>query len=145
MIAYLTVVHTKKWYQLKYLEVVMNHIKKYNIWIYIDEFDTKKVGSPGFIMELHLKLMNLDALKFEMERNMINVNCNDEQVIEKCKEKNEVMDTKENKILKFVLLQRMKGWEEAPNRIESWVVIIQSIAEDAAYLKTLLSAIYDKR
>eukprot|EP00957_Ditylum_brightwellii_P101489 7734098-Ditylum_brightwellii.AAC.1 len=82
MIAYLTVVHTKKWYQLQYPEVVMNHIKKYNIWMYINEFDTKKVGSPGFITELHPKLTNLDALKFDMERKMMNVNCNDEQVVE---------------------------------------------------------------
>eukprot|EP00957_Ditylum_brightwellii_P024551 1853621-Ditylum_brightwellii.AAC.1 len=54
------------------------------------------------------------------------------------------MDTKENKIPKFVLFQCMKGWGEAPNRIESWAVIIQSTAEDASYLKILLSAVYDK-
>eukprot|EP00957_Ditylum_brightwellii_P088584 6747412-Ditylum_brightwellii.AAC.1 len=66
-----------------------------------------------------------------MERNIMNVNCNYEQVLEKWKEKNEVMDTKENKIPKFALLQCMKGWGEAPNRIESWVVIIQSTSEEA--------------
>eukprot|EP00957_Ditylum_brightwellii_P106835 8150492-Ditylum_brightwellii.AAC.1 len=66
----------------------MNHIKKYNIWMYIDEFDTKKVGSSGLITELHPKLMNLDALKFEMERNMMNVDCTDEQVVKIWKEKN---------------------------------------------------------
>eukprot|EP00957_Ditylum_brightwellii_P112981 8615402-Ditylum_brightwellii.AAC.1 len=78
MVAYLMVVHTKKWYQLKYLEMVMSHIKKYNIWMYIDKFDTKKVGSLGFITELHPKLTNLDALKFEMEQKMMNVDCNNE-------------------------------------------------------------------
>eukprot|EP00957_Ditylum_brightwellii_P146376 11144888-Ditylum_brightwellii.AAC.1 len=39
----------------------------------------------------------------------------------------------------------MKGWGEAPNRTESWVVIIQSATEDTAYLKTLLSAVYDNQ
>eukprot|EP00957_Ditylum_brightwellii_P102913 7843330-Ditylum_brightwellii.AAC.1 len=33
----------------------------------------------------------------------------------------------------------MKCWGEVPKQIEAWVVIIQSAAEDAAYLKTLLS------
>eukprot|EP00957_Ditylum_brightwellii_P111452 8500836-Ditylum_brightwellii.AAC.1 len=145
MIAYIMVVYTKKWNHLKYLEVVMNHIKKYNIWMYINEFDTKKVGSPGFITELRHQLTNLDALKFEMERNMMHVNCNDERVVEKWKLKNEVMNTKENKIPKFALLQRIKGQREAPKRIKSWVVIIQSAAEDATYLKTLISAVYNKK
>eukprot|EP00957_Ditylum_brightwellii_P091525 6969617-Ditylum_brightwellii.AAC.1 len=38
----------------------------------------------------------------------------------------------------------MKCWGEATKRIESWVMIIQSAAEDAAYLKTLLSEVYKK-
>eukprot|EP00957_Ditylum_brightwellii_P159603 12149247-Ditylum_brightwellii.AAC.1 len=76
---------------------------------------------------------------------MTNVDCNDEQAVETWKEKNNTRDTKENKILKFALLQRMKGLGEALKRIKSWVVIIQSAAEDAAYLKTLLEAVYDKK
>eukprot|EP00957_Ditylum_brightwellii_P155187 11813621-Ditylum_brightwellii.AAC.1 len=139
------IIHTKKWSKIKYLEVVMNHIKKYIIWMHIDNFDTKKVGSQGFITELHPKLTNLDALKFEIERKMINIDCNDERVVEKWKEKNKVRDTKENKISKFALLQHMKGWGEAPKRIKSWVVIIQSTTEVTAYLKTLLAAVYDKK
>eukprot|EP00957_Ditylum_brightwellii_P091526 6969617-Ditylum_brightwellii.AAC.2 len=83
MVAYLQILHTKMWFQIKMSAMVMNYLKKYNIWVYIDEFETKQVGSPGFLTELHLKLMDLMALKFELEQRMKQVDCNDKRIVKK--------------------------------------------------------------
>eukprot|EP00957_Ditylum_brightwellii_P088911 6770548-Ditylum_brightwellii.AAC.2 len=122
------------WFQIKTPTVAMNHLKKYNIWVYIDEFETRRVGSLDFITELHPKLTDLAALAFELEQRMRQVDCNNEHVIKKWKERNNIKNEAFNTIPKFVLLKRMKCWGEIPRRIESWAVMIQSVAEDAALI-----------
>eukprot|EP00957_Ditylum_brightwellii_P047469 3605020-Ditylum_brightwellii.AAC.2 len=62
---------------------------------------------------------------------MKQVNCEDERTVKKWKEQNNSTKEALNKIPKSALLQRMRCWGEAPKRIESWVVSIQSAAKDA--------------
>eukprot|EP00957_Ditylum_brightwellii_P019478 1469522-Ditylum_brightwellii.AAC.1 len=70
MVAYFQIVREKQWFQIKTLTVVMNHLKKYNTWVYMDEFEMRRVRSPGFLTELHPKLTNLAALTFGLEQMM---------------------------------------------------------------------------
>ena len=114
MIMYIMIVHKRAWYQIKRSEVVMNHLKKHNIWAYIDEFNTKKVGSPGFITELHPCLTNLKTFKTELESKMRDAECDEENVVHQWKEKNEAKDDMYNQIPKFTMNFQTKRWGEAP-------------------------------
>eukprot|EP00957_Ditylum_brightwellii_P012912 975718-Ditylum_brightwellii.AAC.1 len=75
---------------------------------------SQKVGSPDFLTELHPKLTDLLGLKYELEQRMKQVNCNDERVVKKWKEQNNVKNGAFNTVPKFMLLQKMKCWGEAP-------------------------------
>jgi hypothetical protein len=49
MYVYATIVHHKEWKDIKYSEMVLNHLKKNYVFAYVNEYEAKKVGSPGCI------------------------------------------------------------------------------------------------
>eukprot|EP00957_Ditylum_brightwellii_P094495 7194818-Ditylum_brightwellii.AAC.1 len=59
---YCKLVMYKNMGDLKYHEVVINYIKKKNIFINMDWFNCKEVASPGFIIDLHPKITRKDDL-----------------------------------------------------------------------------------
>eukprot|EP00957_Ditylum_brightwellii_P075687 5752183-Ditylum_brightwellii.AAC.1 len=120
MVLYMMVVYKKPWHMIKHHYIVMNHLKTNNIWVKIDEYDTKKAEIQD-------------------------VDCNEKQILAEWKKKNIAVDQEYNKIPKFCLLYQYKQWGENPNCIEAPVVHIQSVAEDSGYLKTLQSAVYGEK
>eukprot|EP00957_Ditylum_brightwellii_P141350 10770272-Ditylum_brightwellii.AAC.1 len=56
-----------------------------------------------------------------------------------------VKDQEDNIIPTFVMYTRSKKWGLHHDRVEAYVMNIQCAAEDAPYMKTLLSAAYEQQ
>eukprot|EP00957_Ditylum_brightwellii_P120496 9193588-Ditylum_brightwellii.AAC.1 len=123
MYMHMKIVHKISWKDIKFHYTVLSYLKRHQIIIIVDNFETKKIGSPGFITKVHPKLVNLKTLHKTIKESLGMVNCNDKKV---------VIEWKSN-----------KKWGQINNRTEATVIIIQSVAEDTPYLKTLLLAEYE--
>eukprot|EP00957_Ditylum_brightwellii_P131947 10061421-Ditylum_brightwellii.AAC.1 len=108
----------------------MTHFRKNNTWVYVNEYDTKYVGSPGFLTEIHPKLINLPTLKFDVEAGLKDVNCNEEKVVSKWEKKNNIEDELYNMIPNFKLFTQYKSFGDR-QQVSAPVIMIQSAAEDA--------------
>eukprot|EP00957_Ditylum_brightwellii_P053515 4055641-Ditylum_brightwellii.AAC.1 len=117
MVLYLKVIYTNDWGNIKFNQIVMTHLRKNYIWVYVDVYGTKCVGSPGFLTKICPKLIDLPQLKFAIEAGLKDVNCNEE------------------KYKRFGDKQQ----------VSTSVIMIRSAAEDAGYLKTTLSKSYKEQ
>eukprot|EP00957_Ditylum_brightwellii_P088486 6738983-Ditylum_brightwellii.AAC.1 len=140
----LSPVYQKTWKDIKFSETVLNHVKKTNVYIFVDEFKTKKVGSPGFITIIHLRLANLKQVKETIVEGLERVECDEEKIVEQWKEKNQDVEDMGNKIPHFAIFLQSKKWGQPPLPIEAMVISIQCAVEDTAYIKTLLSEASNK-
>eukprot|EP00957_Ditylum_brightwellii_P187094 14249434-Ditylum_brightwellii.AAC.1 len=127
----------------------------------MDQFNTRKVGTPECITKIHPKIHNMMKLRGLIEEGMKLVDCNKEETVIKWKEstskeakKTAITDPnqlarikakKENLLPTFGMYNGSKKWGLNHNRVKAYVVNIQCATEDAPYMKTLSSAAYKQK
>eukprot|EP00957_Ditylum_brightwellii_P111408 8496980-Ditylum_brightwellii.AAC.1 len=144
MMMYMKIMHKKQWKDIKSSKVVLSYLEKHSIYVYIDKFNSEKVGSLGFVTKIHPKLVNLSMLKYRIQEALKNAMCNREKVIEEWKNLYQDIETDGNTIPNFILLVQNHHWGQPPTRVEATVVVKQSAAKDMQYLKAHLSEVYCK-
>eukprot|EP00957_Ditylum_brightwellii_P185370 14114997-Ditylum_brightwellii.AAC.1 len=143
MYLYVTIVHHKEWKDIKFSEMVLNHLKKNHVFAYVDEYKAKKVGSPGCISKIHPKLVNIPNLKVAVMSRVKMAKCAEKEV-DKWKENHNHMDESTNALPFFTMFVQTKRWGQPPKRTKATMIVIQCAAEDTAYLKMLMSAAYEQ-
>eukprot|EP00957_Ditylum_brightwellii_P081318 6185834-Ditylum_brightwellii.AAC.1 len=112
MAMYLRIVYKKIWKEIKFLEEILNYITKYAV------------------------------TKFFIQEAIKKVNCDGEKVVDTWKNEYQDVEDKENTNPNFFLLIQKTQWGQPPGSVEATVVVIQSTAKDAQYLKTLILEAY---
>eukprot|EP00957_Ditylum_brightwellii_P069982 5315467-Ditylum_brightwellii.AAC.1 len=51
--------------------------------MFIDQFNTKKVGTPGFITQVHPKIHNMKKLQEAIDNGLKIVDCDKEETVKK--------------------------------------------------------------
>eukprot|EP00957_Ditylum_brightwellii_P111981 8539612-Ditylum_brightwellii.AAC.1 len=137
MVMYSKVVHQKAWKEIKNSKAVMSYLQQNHVFMFIDQFNAWKVGTPGFVMKIHPKNYNMKKLRGLLELEMRLVDCNKEEMVIKWKESTSAEDLKAA-ITDSHQLARIK--EKKENLLPTCCA-----AEDAPYMKTLLSAAYEQK
>ena len=114
MYVYTTIVHHREWKDIKFSEPVLNHLKKNHVFAYVDEYEAKKVGSPGCISKIHPKLVNIPNLKVAVMNGVRMAKC-DEKEVGKWKEKHNHMDESTNAVPFSQCLSRPKDGDNHQN------------------------------
>eukprot|EP00957_Ditylum_brightwellii_P212220 15367097-Ditylum_brightwellii.AAC.2 len=161
MIMYAKIIHQKAWKELKDSEAVMLYLRQNRVFMCIDQFNTRKVGTPGFVTKNHPKIHNMKKLRGAIEYGLKAVDCHKEETVRKWQDRSSaerilaevkdeeklarIKDQEENIIPTFVMYTGSKKWGPHHDRVDAYVVNIQCAAEDAPYMKTLLSAAYEQQ
>eukprot|EP00957_Ditylum_brightwellii_P146006 11118722-Ditylum_brightwellii.AAC.1 len=120
--------------------------------MFIDQFNTKKVGTPGFITRFHQKIHNMKKLREAIKNGLKIVDCDKEEAVKKwqasssadkrlAEVKDEgqlarIKDQEENIIPTFVMYAGSKKWGPHHDRVEAYVVNIQCATDNALYENT---------
>eukprot|EP00957_Ditylum_brightwellii_P024497 1849075-Ditylum_brightwellii.AAC.1 len=67
----------------------------------MNQYECKKVASPGLIMNIHPKITNIHALKHNITGRVINIDANSAPAVQEWKKKNSKMEDNENTIKSF--------------------------------------------
>eukprot|EP00957_Ditylum_brightwellii_P050813 3852773-Ditylum_brightwellii.AAC.1 len=102
----------------------------------------EKMSSPGFIGQIHPKLINLKTLKVALEVGMHSAKCDEERAVSKWKKKYKNKQDLLNTITHFKVYTQNKRWDPYYNRIEVTLPVIECAAKDGAYIKMVLSKAY---
>eukprot|EP00957_Ditylum_brightwellii_P107710 8217508-Ditylum_brightwellii.AAC.1 len=92
MFMHMTMVHFLLFWTLKRHARVCLYLNQKNIWIHQDHFSTAVVCTPGFIGNLHPKLINLQKLYQGLEEGTRNAKSDHKEVPKKWKQANQTED-----------------------------------------------------
>eukprot|EP00957_Ditylum_brightwellii_P156186 11887902-Ditylum_brightwellii.AAC.2 len=118
MVMFITVAHILPWDTLKYSKKGLQHLNKQSVSAYVDEFNMEKTSSPGFVQQIHPKLINLKSLKVALEVGMRSAKCNKERAVSKQKNRYQNKQDSLNTILHFKVYIQNKRWGAYNNRIK---------------------------
>eukprot|EP00957_Ditylum_brightwellii_P118587 9043950-Ditylum_brightwellii.AAC.1 len=134
----------------------MSYLRQNHVFMFINQFNTRKVGTPGFITQVHPKIHNMKKLREAIKYGLRFVDCDKEETVIKWQESSSaetklaeiqdkgilarIKDREENLLPKFVMYTCSKKWGPHHDRVEVYIVKVQCAAEDAPYMKTLLLA-----
>ena len=127
--------------KLKYMDPIKTFIFENNIWVKPDFFDTKIESSPGYFTLLHPKITNKMDYKEILKQAMykISIDINDEAVKTWYESNGVEINETEINIPTFQLEPGVKKW----GKIQTEVLRVTCSAEDANYVKYLLSKVGD--
>ena len=83
MIMYAKVIHQKAWKEIKDSNAVMSYLRQNHVFMFINQFNTKKVGTPGFITRVHPKIHNMKKLQEAIENGLKIVDYDKEETVKK--------------------------------------------------------------
>eukprot|EP00957_Ditylum_brightwellii_P092038 7006415-Ditylum_brightwellii.AAC.1 len=72
---------------LKNLKTIQPYIWKYNIWLHVDHFDTKRVSKPGFIADIHPNLVNINRMSIDIANGLRRSRANNGEIVQEWKTK----------------------------------------------------------
>ena len=153
------ILHTsQKFNDIKYDIGIFNYLKQERIYLKVDKFETSKIATPGFLIDIHPHLTNLTYLQEIMTEKMETTRMQDKTVIEEWKKENparinrasmtnmeQIIADRTHVIPKFTLHAGKRAFGAETSRVETVCIIIECAATDAKYLKALLSSIYSNQ
>jgi hypothetical protein len=109
-----------------------------------------RLGSPGFFIDMHPRLTNLNTLHEKLCLVMKRTQLTDKSSMNEWKAKNPPKQATDlesqmgcyNPIPNFHIQSGRRAFEAGEIRVQTGCLIVQSAAEDATYLKALLSSVY---
>jgi hypothetical protein len=157
LIIYFKLLSTMRFNEIKFEANMFHYLKEKRVlWIQVDRFATKKTASPGFLIEVHHKLTNLEDLHDQLNRRMHMTTPKNTKLQEEWKAANPVDTSKatNEKTKADIELYASLGtpvpefYLQAGKRafggVEMYCLNVQCSEDDTPYLKSLLSSIYEK-
>eukprot|EP00957_Ditylum_brightwellii_P140032 10669719-Ditylum_brightwellii.AAC.1 len=86
MIMYAKIIHQKAWREIQQSESVMLYQRKSCVFMFIDQFNTRKVGTLGFVTQVHPKNHNIKKLREAIEYGLKVVDSDKEDTVIKWQE-----------------------------------------------------------
>eukprot|EP00957_Ditylum_brightwellii_P015676 1182703-Ditylum_brightwellii.AAC.1 len=116
----------------------MVYLRKNRVFMFIDQFNTRKVGTPGFVTQVHPKIHNMKKLREAIKYGLKVVDCDKEETVIKWEESPSaeteladihdkgtlarIKDREENILPKFVMYTNSKKWGPHHDRVEAYAV-----------------------
>ena len=143
----------KKIGDIKFDANLIHFLRENKIWLVVDKFDMRRLGSPGFFIDMHPRLTNLANLNSKLRLVMKRTQLKDKTIMEEWKSQNPTKATEDmesklgcyNPIPDFHLQSGRRAFGVGDARVETDCLIVQSAADDATYLKALLSSVYENQ
>jgi len=143
----------KKIGDIKFDANLIHFLRENKIWLVVDKFDMRRLGSPGFFIDMHPRLTNLTNLHEKLCLVMKRTQLKDKSIMDEWKAKNppkpandlESMVGCYNPIPDFHIQSGRRAFGAGEIRVQTDCLVVQSAAEDATYLKALLSSVYENQ
>ena len=141
---------------IKFDPTFFNYLKQNHIYLKVDKFEMRKMASPGFLIDIHPNLTNLNDLHEGLARSMESTKVKDSTTIDEWRAKNpdrlkmknstneidNIIDGCRNTIPTFHIHSGKRAFGAETSRVETLCLIIQCAEVDAQYIKALLSSVY---
>jgi hypothetical protein len=156
IIVHFKLISTMRFNEIKFEANMFHYLKEKRVWIQVDRFATKKTASPGFLIEVHHKLTNLADLHGQLKQRMHSTHPKNTKLQDEWRSAHPVdtssaTDEKSKADIEFyaslgspVPEFYLQAGKRAFGGVETYCLNVQCSEDDAPYLKSLLSSVYEK-
>eukprot|EP00978_Attheya_sp_CCMP212_P012457 scaffold31093_cov80-Attheya_sp.AAC.4 len=151
-------ISTQKLGDIKFeANLVLHYLRENKIWLNIDRFEMRRLASPGFFIDMHSRLTNLQHQHGSLSRVMERTRVTDPKILAEWQTKNpsksdttgdnidRILEGMHSPIPDFHLQSGRCAFGTGDSRVETDCIIVQSATDNATYLKALLASVYEKQ